>query len=188
MLFGLLGLSRWHPANGWWLPDAAFAVFFLVGRFFPMHQGLPFVGGGVALFIDVGISQMGGIENYCLTPAYGVLLLSYAWMWQTGRWSLSRDGDTWRGVFTLLASCAGATSLAFVLNHSGFYVWSGHFAELAWLDYLAATGHYFWSYLGATVMYVAVGLGIAAVMRENEGHRALSEAGANSFAHQKMIE
>ena len=157
-LIALLLTTRFHhfgdTVN---LPDASLAVFFFAG-FYRASQSAKALLFGLLLalsgFIDY-LAIASGTSGWCVSPAYVFLVPTYAVMMWAGHYCAS---------LTLALRCAGlliATTLAFIISNGSFFLFSGRFAEMSWLDYSTAVSSYFLPYMGWTVMYALMGLLLA---------------------------
>lgn len=115
------------------LPDTAYATFFVAG--FGIRRPLGFVALFLLGFaIDLVVVRALGMPDFCITPAYVLLVPAYGVLWLAGRaaqaW-LARSGQAFGlAVMPKLAAVVtGATLLAELLASGGFYVLSGRFAD-----------------------------------------------------------
>ena len=165
-----MGLTRFHHfGSGLNLPDASLAVFFFVGlllswRWFPAFALL-------AAGIDYGAISWGGVSDYCVTPAYGFLLPTYAAMTLGGVWARRAATLGLADVPVLALAAVISTTLAFVISNGSFYFFSGNFATLALGEYVVRTAHYFLPYLGWALFYIAAGLLLVKVARHRRAAR-----------------
>lgn len=147
------------------LPDAAFATFLLAGLW--LRRTIVFVSlAALAFATDLWATQVAGADDYCFTPAYGFLLLSYAGLFYLPRHSRSLldlevalRTTSLPAVSVVLRATAIAVMgfvAAFAVANLSFYGFSGRFATLTFADYVAATWHYVVPYVGYALMYVAI--------------------------------
>lgn len=117
------------------LPDASMAVFFLGGVYVCRHWALALLML-LAVAIDYTAIRFAGVSDYCITAAYGCLLVSYGVLWYGGR-LCARRGVSRYASFGALCVCA---SVAFLISNGSFY-WLGGYvvhpdlignAESAW--------------------------------------------------------
>lgn len=158
-LFGLavlMLLTRTsHFGSSLNLPDASLAVFFLLGM----------IGGGIAgfslLLIEAGLIDYvaityANVSDYCVSPAYVLLAVAYGAMFMAGRWAVKYNTKTAYGMGSTLLWCLGATSIAFLVSNGSFYLLSGKFPDLSWLQYSERVVQYYPAYLGYSLMYTAL--------------------------------
>ena len=152
-----MGLTRFHHfGSSLNLPDASLAVFFFVGLLLSWRWFAAFAL--LAAGIDYAAIGWGGVSDYCVTPAYGFLLPTYAAMTAGGVWSRRVAALTLADVPVVTLAAVVSTTLAFVISNGSFYFFSGNFASLAFGEYAARTAHYFLPYLGWALFYITAGL------------------------------
>lgn len=135
------------------LPDASLAVFLFGG----LWLGGPWCFAGLmatAFGIDVYLAQTASEAGWCLTPAYGGLVLTYGVMWMAGRW-LARTPEL--PVARFAAISLAAVGAAFLLSNASFWAFSGYFGAMAVTDYAGTVARYFPPYLGGAALYLAIG-------------------------------
>lgn len=160
VLFTLLALfmatTRFHhfgsPVN---LPDASLAVFFLAGFYLSTLLALPSLLLGAGL-IDYLAIHVGGVSDWCASPAYWFLIPTYASLWLGGRWYAKRYRMNGSTLIPLLGALIVTTGIAFVISNASFYLLSGYFSHLNWTDYSATVAKYFPHYMGWTLFYTAL--------------------------------
>lgn len=165
-LIGLMLLTRAHsahfgtPIN---LPDASLAVFFMAGLWF----------GGLRLFtlllleaglIDyVAITQM-NVSDYCISPAYGFLIPAYAVLFWAGRTAACHDGLQTRAILMQMLLLIIGTSLSFVISNGSFYLLSGRFADVNWIEYTRRVVQYYPYSLTSVLAYGVSIVGVVKVV------------------------
>lgn len=161
-----------HFGSSIYLPDASLAVFFLAGlylswRWFPV---LILLAGG----IDFAATSWAGVSDFCITPAYGFLLPTYACMTLGGFWArrFLKPGGNDVPMVALVA--VAATTIAFVISNGSFYFFSGYFASMSFSDYVARTAGYYVPYLGWALFYIAAALLLVKLARVALSDRAVS--------------
>lgn len=163
-LFALMAVTRFHHFGSVSTPpDASLAVFFLAGLLLPGWAFLAFLAE--AGLIDYLATHYGGVSDWCITPAYGFLIPTYAAMALGGYFSrryrgLGRSDWLHLGVVAL-----AATTAAFLISNWSFYFFSGYFAKHSILDYFAAITKYFAPYTFTALMYIGAVMGIIAARR-----------------------
>lgn len=157
-LAALMAVTRFHHFGSLLhLPDASLAVFFLGGLAL----------GRVALFgaflaqaalVDWLAITYGGVNGWCVTPAYASLIAAYGCLWAAGLWCAGRPRDRLRDWAPLGAALAIGTALWFVISNASFYAFSGYFDDLSAAEYAARVTKYFLPYFASAAGYVAVAL------------------------------
>jgi hypothetical protein len=79
------------------LPDASWAIFFLIGFYF---SNLIFLTLAIAQFvlIDYFVVTKLGVGDYCYTSAYFFLPLAYSTLWVAGKWLSKHWEPNFRGM------------------------------------------------------------------------------------------
>ncbi|MBL8473363.1 MAG: hypothetical protein KF778_03675 [Rhodocyclaceae bacterium] len=147
-------LTRPHSFNSLHhLPGTSWAVFFLAGLFI-QRAGLFFAYCGLAAAIDYAAITYAGVSNYCVTPAYAMLLPAYGALWLGGRWYARAHADAVATLPRLALAVAGAALVAELFSSGGFYFLGGRFAEPTLAEFSARLVRYFPHNLGTLAMYV----------------------------------
>lgn len=145
-----------HFGSALSLPDASLAVFFIAGFYLLSKRWLLLFLAEAALVDYLSITYGGSGSSWCVTPAYAMLLPTYAVLWWSGRWYAQRHRFAWRTLMPLLLSMGIAVFVAFQLSSGSYYLFSGRFPEPSWAEYGGRIALYFPSYLYSAVLYVAV--------------------------------
>ncbi len=160
-LMAFMALTRFdHFGSTITLPDASLAVFFLAGtstygiRFF----GLLLLEAGLIDYIAINHF---GVSDFCITPAYGFLTLTYGVMWLAGDYCKAFLRLNFANTLYAVGLIVVATSLAFLLSNGSFYVFSDRFGELNLNEFLRQAAHYYPAYSSSTLIYIFVSLGLA---------------------------
>ena len=152
-LAALLALTRYHYFAS--VPDATLAVFLLAGFYLrsPWWLGL-FVAE--AAIVDYIAITFAGVSNWCVTPAYGLLIPAYAIPWLGGRLYHRLHRLERRTLLPLMGVVLVSVTAAFLVSDGSFYLLSGYFPELSWGGYASHFAKYYPYYLVGTSVYVAV--------------------------------
>lgn len=150
------------------LPGASWAAFFLAGVYLRPLWILPamlaFVWGldfAPHLLSDASLAEIvNGGQAFCLTPAYVFLLPAYAALWLAGRWYAGQYRFEWRTLLPLGAAALAGAAVCELFSSSGFYFFSGRFAEPTVAEFAGRLLTYFPRYLQSLAFYV----GLAAVV------------------------
>lgn len=151
----LLVVTRGHHFSDINLPSASWAVFFLAGVLLPVCLALPALFL-VAVALDFSAVIWGGVSNWCLTPAYWLLLPAYAALWLGGRLYARLHRDTWTSLGRLLACLLGASLICHLLSSGGFYFLSGRYPEPSLAGFLPRIAAYYPQSLQALALYVGM--------------------------------
>ena len=159
-----IALTRFnHFGSALALPDASLAVFILGGLYLARSPlALPIFTLLLieSAAVDYYAINVGGVSDWCVTPAYSLLAVVYGLLWYMGRFYSAQHQATTKGFFGLLAFSAVASSLAFILSNLAFYLFSGRYAAMSALEYGNQVKEYFASYVLVALFYVAIVAGI----------------------------
>lgn len=165
----LMALTRVdHFGSAISLPDASYALFLLGGLYLGRAPGTYRL---LALFLceamalDAYAVTFGGTSNWCITPAYGFLLLAYAGLWLAGQRLAPYARGSLKDMTVLLGLSGVAGSLAFAVSNVGFYLFSGYFNSLSALEYADRVSAYLPSYAGIMLLYIGLALLIGQIVR-----------------------
>ncbi len=156
LLAGLMLATRFHHFGSMThLPDASLAVFFLAGfylrRAVYLIPLLALAGG-----IDYAATQHMGVSDYCLSPAYGFLIPTYAAMWFGGRWYAARHTVSAASLAPLTGAVLTSGTAAFVISNYSFYLFSGRYPDMDWAEYGALIATYYLPYMSSAIFYAAL--------------------------------
>lgn len=158
ILLALLALTRvGHFGSAISLPDASLAVFLLGGAWL---SGSRLNGWGcfaafvaTAFSIDVFLAKTAVEAGWCLTPAYGGLVVAYGAVWMIGR-VLGRSADL--SALRLAGFGLLAVSVHFMISNLAFWSLSGYFSQMSLADYAVSVVKYFPPYLASTTLYLSL--------------------------------
>jgi hypothetical protein len=141
------------------LPSASWAVFFLAGAM--LGRAWIFAALFVlASLLDLGSLAAGTIGQWCISPAYWVLVPAYGSLWLAGRRYARWHAFTLPGLARLALLLAVATLMAYVFSGGGFYFFSGRYAAPTPGGFVLRIAHYYPQKLGVLAGYVGVGLAV----------------------------
>lgn len=164
MLAMLMLATRWHHfGDALHLPDASLAIFFIAGIF--LSSALAFA----ALLLEAGAidwiaTSVGGVSDWCLSPAYWFLIPTYGALWAAGRWYALIHR---RRVSTLIPLCGAlfiSTSIAFLISNGSFYALSGRFPDMSWTEYATRVAQYYPPYLMSAFVYAVAAAFVYALL------------------------
>ena len=160
---GMAATRFHHFGSAMHLPDASLAIFFLAGFYLRPALFLPAFLAEAALIDYIAIAHA-GVSDWCVTPAYGFLIPTYASLWFAGRWYAARHQHHWRTLVALVGALAIGTSLAFLISNGSFYLFSDRFPNINWTEYATRVARYFPPYALSTLMYVFFAAALHAVV------------------------
>lgn len=141
------------------LPDASLAVFLLAG-FLLARQILPALLAFILLILEAGAidyyaTQIQGVSDWCITPAYGFLIPTYATMWFAGRWLGKREFNNLSSLGLFGGISLLATSAAFVISNISFFLLAGNFSDMTAIEYANRVQQYYAPYLSGSLIYLS---------------------------------
>jgi len=155
----LLAAAMWltrshHFATLTSLPDASWAAFFvagLLGTRWPVPAALLLN----AVVIDY-LALLGGVSDYCVTPAYPFLAPTYFALWAAGSWAALQPPASARSIARTALALAIGVAAAFLISNASFYALAGYFDAMPALRYAESVARYFPSFLESTAIYTLV--------------------------------
>lgn len=172
-LAGLLAATRSHHfADIHYLPDASWAVFFLAAVYLRPAWVLPLLLAEAAA-VDYTSIAWGGVSDFCVSPAYGLLVPAYGALWLAGRWYSRRHVFSWATLLPLAGGALAGAAVCELLSGGGFYFLSGRFEETSLVELGLRLVRYFPLSLSAVAFYLGVA-GIIHVAQQAffTGHRS----------------
>jgi hypothetical protein len=163
LLIALMVLTRFHHfGDVLHLPDASLAVFFFAG-FYRKKSFFVFLLAMAALIDYIAIKN--GTSDWCVSPAYVFLIPTYAVMWLAGRYCSTFKSLKISELATAMSLAVLATSAAFIISNTSFYLFSGYFDDgLSLAEYFVRVAQYYPSYLSAALIYAGAGLAIIKII------------------------
>jgi hypothetical protein len=179
-LVSLMAATRFnHFGSSVALPDASYAVFFLGGLFLGrMRAALAVLALLLveAALVDYYAINFRDVSGWCVTSAYGFLVLAYASLWFVGRWYAPRHDLTGKSLLGLFAAAVAAASLAFVIANVSFYLLAGYFGRMSVAEYTSNVAQYYGSYIEVAVIYIGCAIIVQMVFAILKG----KQRGANA--------
>lgn len=154
LVFFIVMTRSQHFASLHNLPGATWAMFFLAGIYLRPAWALPALLG-LTWFIDFAAFTWGGASDFCLTPAYGMLIPAYSALWFTGRFYARKHRFQWQTLPWLFGSMVVGAAICELFSSGGFYVFSGHFEQPSFAEFGQRLMQYFPAYLQSITFYVA---------------------------------
>lgn len=158
------------------LPDASWAIFFLLGVYVRALWVAPALIAA-SVVIDYVAITWGGVSDFCVSPAYWLLIPAYVVLFAGGRFYARRHSLSVMGLLRLVGVALVVVAVAQLLTSGGFYFFSGRFAEPTLAGLALRLEKYFPPMLGTFALYVglaaAVHVALAAALRRDDGPRTL---------------
>jgi len=162
-----------HVATLTHLPDASWAIFFMLGFYFRSRVLLPLFLAQAALVDYVAITQF-GVNAYCVTPAYAFLLPAYSALWLAGKWYAARHQFQVRSLPLFAAAAVVGSAVCELISSGSFYFLGGRFSDASLAEFVPRLVRYF----PANLENVALYLGLAALIHMlivSMGHSAAAK-------------
>lgn len=166
----LMLLTRSHHWAGIHsLPDASWATFFLLGVYLRALWVVPaLIAASVA--IDYAAITWGGVSDFCVSPAYWLLIPAYLALFAGGRFYARGHRLSLLGLARLVGVALAVVAVAELLTSGGFYFFSGRFAEPTLAGFVPRLEQYFPHMLSTFMLYLgaaaAVHVALAALRRD----------------------
>ena len=146
------------------LPSASWAVFFLAGFSLSSRWVFPALLAEAAL-LDFAAITWGGVDGFCVSPAYGFLVPAYGVLWGAGRWYAARHQEKIVTLLPLAGSLVLGTALCEVISSGGFYFFSGRFEVTSLEQFVPRIGAYYPGAFSSVLFYVAIAGAIHTLLR-----------------------
>jgi hypothetical protein len=152
----VMSITRGHHfATLTHLPDASWAIFFLLGVYFRNYLLLPLFLALAALIDCLAVNQF-GVSNYCLTPAYPFLIPAYLALWLAGHWLAAHGRFDLRSLLLAVLSVSGGAAVCELVSSGSFYFLGGRFESASLSGFIQMLVQYFPSDLGNVMLYVGI--------------------------------
>ena len=177
----LMLLTRSHHwASIHSLPDASWAIFFLLGVYVRALWVVPALIAA-SVVIDYAAITWGGVSDFCVSPAYWLLIPAYLALFAGGRFYARGHSLSLLGLFRLVGVALAVVAVAELLTSGGFYFFSGRFAEPTLAGFVPRFATYFPHMLGTFMLYLGAAAAAhvalaAAAFRRDDGPRTLMGA------------
>jgi len=162
----LMAVTRGHHFATINLPSASWAVFFLAGALLRPRWVFPALFLEASLLDFVAIGWM-GVSDWCVSPAYWLLIPAYGSLWMAGRVYAGLQRDNLASLGVLALSVALGAFVCYLFSGGGFYYFSGRYPEPVFADFVQRVLTYYPRYLGTLALYV----GLAALLYAGFGAR-----------------
>jgi hypothetical protein len=137
------------------LPDASMAIFFVAGFYLAGTVALPLLMLEAGLIDYIAIT-MAGVSDFCVTPAYSMLVVAYGVLWYGGAFYAKKFykpqlSSALPAGLIALASCL----LSFLVSNGSFYWMGGRYAEPHFAEFAARFMQYMPSFVSVAMAYIA---------------------------------
>lgn len=137
------------------LPSASWSVFFLAGVLLKPRWVFP------ALFIEASLLdfsaiQWAGMSDWCMSPAYWLLVPAYGSMWLGGRIYARLHQEKLSSVLVLAATVIASATVCYLFSGGGFLFFSGRYPDPTLSMLVERFSVYLPRYLVSVAWYVGV--------------------------------
>jgi len=127
-LAALLAMTRGQHFASVNLPSASWAVFFLAGVLVRPKWVFPALFLEASL-LDFAAIQWAGVSNWCMSPAYWMLVPAYGSLWLGGRLYARWHRDQFSSLATLALCVMVSAFVCYLFSGGGFLYFSGRYPE-----------------------------------------------------------
>ncbi len=153
-------LTRSHHVGGMnFLPDASWAIFFLAGFYCTSIWSAPLLMLAAAA-VDLLAIQFGGVNGFCVTPAYWALIPAYGSLYLAGRGFRKIYQPTLASLLTGFGAAMGGALAAELFSSGGFYLFSGYFSQPTPAGFAARLLKYFPATVEVMTLYLVMAAAI----------------------------
>ncbi len=135
------------------LPDASWAIFFMLGFYFRQRVLLPVFLAQAAIIDYLAITHF-GVDDYCVTSAYVFLLPAYSALWLAGRWYAAHYQFHVRTLPLFAAAVFTSTLVCELISSGSFYFLGERFAETSMAGFASRLVQFFPPDLGGVALYL----------------------------------
>ena len=146
-----------HFGDGFHLPDASWAVFFLLG-WIGQRARVLVLFFALACGLDLWVVSQAAVPADCLSWGYVFLLPAYSVLWMAGR--ILRGHN----LVNLLIGLTLAVTGTFVISNFGMWLLAPSVKSLSLLAYSERVIGYWWSYWQITLLYSLSGMLVLSFM------------------------
>jgi hypothetical protein len=151
----LLAITRGNHFASLNLPSASWAVFFLAGVL--LRPRWVFAGlFALASALDFSMMSSGTVSDWCLSPAYWMLVPAYASLWLGGRLYARWHSDSLHSLLLLAVLVISSAFVCNLLSGGGFYFFSGRYPEPTLVGWLPRIAEYYPRFLSSMTLYVGM--------------------------------
>ncbi len=159
----MLATRGHHAASPLHLPDASWAMFFLLGFYVRSRIMLPVFMALAAAIDYVAITRF-GVSAYCVTPAYAFLLPAYSALWLAGRWYASQYRFQLNNLPLFAAAVVAGTAVCELISSGSFYFLGGRIADTSLAGFASRLVQYFPANLGNVALYLGLAVLVHALV------------------------
>lgn len=168
----LLAATRGNHFASLNLPSASWAVFFLAGVLLRPRWVFAALFA-LASALDFSMLASGTVSDWCLSPAYWLLVPAYASLWLGGRLYAGWHRDNVKSLLLLAAMVLVSAFVCHLLSSGGFYFFSGRYPEPSLTAWLPRIGEYYPRFLAGMALYVGAAsvlyLGLLGLLGQRRG-------------------
>jgi hypothetical protein len=137
------------------LPSASWAVFFLAGVLLRPRWVFPALFVEASL-LDFAAVQWAGVSDWCMSPAYWLLLPAYGSLWLGGRLYAGWHRDGLPSLAVLALTVLVSAFVCYLFSGGGFLYFSGRYPEPSLALLAERIGVYYPRHLGNLALYIGL--------------------------------
>ncbi|MFI8481274.1 hypothetical protein ACIGCM_11960 [Pseudomonas sp. NPDC078700] len=127
-LAALMAMTRGQHFATVNLPSASWAVFFLAGALLKPRWVFPALFVEASL-LDIAAMQWAGVSDWCMSPAYWMLIPAYGAMWLGGRLYAVMHRHQPSSLLLLAAIASVSAFVCYLFSGGGFLFFSGRYPD-----------------------------------------------------------
>ncbi len=173
-LAALMAMTRGQHVASVDLPSASRAVFFLAGVLLRSKWVFPALFVEASL-LDFAAMQWAGVSDWCMSPAYWMLVPAYGSLWLGGQLFARLHRDHASSIVALALCATGSAFICYLFSGGGFLFLSGRYPEPTLGLLVERIGIYYPRSLANMALYVSAAalmfVGLRAWHAQHEGVR-----------------
>ncbi|TWH71364.1 hypothetical protein LX59_01647 [Azomonas agilis] len=155
ILAALMAVTRGHHFDAINLPSASWAVFFLAGALLTPRWVFPalFIEASVLDFIAI---QWQGVSDWCVSPAYWMLVPAYGALWLGGRLYARWHSEQLSSLLRLGLFAVASSFVCYLFSGGGFLYFSGRYPDPSLSLLAERIMTYYPQYLSTLALYLGL--------------------------------
>ncbi|WP_089358796.1 hypothetical protein [Pseudomonas segetis] len=152
-LAALMAMTRGQHFATVNLPSASWAVFFLAGVLLKPRWVFPVLFLEASL-LDMAAVQWAGVSDWCMSPAYWMLVPAYGSLWLGGRLYAGMHRQQLSNLLLLAAVVSVSAFVCYLFSGGGFLFFSGRYPDPSLAQLGERIGVYYPRNLTSMALYV----------------------------------
>lgn len=154
-LMVLMLATRYHHfGTALHLPDASMAIFFVAGFYLAGTVALPLLLAEAGLIDYIAIS-LAGVSDFCVTPAYSMLVVAYGALWYGGALLAKKYyKPSLSSVLPAGLIAAASCLVSFAVSNGSFYWMGGRELNTSLAGWFERFMQYMPSFVSVALLYI----------------------------------